>query len=242
MKNMKKNYFITILCMCMGLFTNAQQDVFHKSDSGTGDWGSANLPWYYGTSNNNQGDPDNGNNTRNFVKIGHNNDLTMTTNGRFYIFASLDFQAGASSARTINNTGGGLSGSIGIYNLSSATHIFNTPIGIDAATVQLWANSTGGFTFNDFIYINANTVEFGGTGTGNISVTGTMQGTGNVTKTGTNSLTISGTNTYSGATTVSAGTLVLNSSAANSAFTVNSGIMNPSTDLSLSLRVLYKFS
>ncbi len=218
---MKKNYIITFLCIITGFLTNAQQDAFSRGDSGTGDWGSANLPWFYSGAN--QGDPDNGNTVRNFVKIGHNNNTTMTTNGRFYIFSILDFQAGASSDRIINNSGGGLSSSSGIYNLSAGNHTFNTPIGIDGTTVQFHTNSTGNFTFNDNIFINANTVEFGGSGTGNISVTGTMSGTGNITKTGTNTLTISGSNTYTGTSTISGGTLVLNSSASSSAVTVNNG-------------------
>lgn len=221
---MKKNYFLAILSLffCFVIQSiNAQVDVFSRSDSGTGDWGSANLPWFYSGSS--QGDPDNGNTIRNFVKIGHNNNTTMTTNGRFYIFNTLDFQAGASSARTINNSGGGLSASGGIYSASTATHTFNTPIGIDGATVQLHANSSGGLTFTDNIFINSNTVNFGGSGAGNISVSGTMSGTGNVTKTGTNTLTVSGSNSYSGTTTISAGTLVLNASAASSAVTVESG-------------------
>ena len=191
---MRKNYFLTILCLLVSFVSNAQVDVFSRSDSGTGDWGSANLPWFY-SGGGNQGDPDNGNTIRNFVKIGHNNNTTMTTNGRFYMFNTLDFQAGASDARSINNASGGLSATGGIYNASIATHIFNTPIGIDGVTVQLHANSSGGFSFTDNIFINANTVNFGGTGAGNISVSGTMSGTGNVTKTGTNTLTISGTNT-----------------------------------------------
>ncbi len=218
---MKKNYFLLLFSLLLSVSLSAQQDAFSRSESGTGDWGSASLPWFYSGSN--QGDPDNGNTIRNFVKIGHNNNTTMTTNGRFYIFATLDFQAGASSARTINNSGGGLSASSGIYNLSAANHTINTPLGIDGATVQLHTNSTGNLTFSDNIFINANTVNFGGSGSGNISVSGTMSGTGNVTKTGTNTLTVSGSQTYSGTTTVSAGTLVLNSSIASSAVTVESG-------------------
>ncbi|TXD50369.1 MULTISPECIES: autotransporter-associated beta strand repeat-containing protein [unclassified Polaribacter] len=222
---MKKNYLLTVIFIIsfISFSTNAQQDVFSRSDAGTGDWGSANEPWYYQTSNNNQGDPDNDNTIRNFIKIGHNNNTTMTTNGRYYRFETLDFQTGASSQRTINNSSGGLSASGGIYNLSTATHTFNTPIGIDGATVQLNANSSGGLTFTETIFINANTVNFGGSGSGNIIVNGTIQGTGNVNKTGGNTLTISGSNTYSGTTTVSAGTMVLNSNIIDSDVTVNNG-------------------
>ncbi len=202
---------------------DAQQNVFSRSEVTTGNFGDGQLPWFYQTDGNSQGDPDSGNTTRNFVKIGHNNNTTMTTNGRFYQVNTLDFEAAATSARTINNSGGGLSASGGIYNASSATHTFNTPIGIDGPTVQLHANSTGGLTFNDNIFINANTVEFGNTGSGQILVSGTMSGSGNVSKVGSNTLTISGNNTYTGTTTVSGGTLILQSDLTDSDVTVENG-------------------
>ncbi|MBO6881106.1 T9SS type A sorting domain-containing protein [Winogradskyella sp.] len=224
---MTKYYSIIMLIAFVYAFTGgtvkAQQNVFSRSDVTTGNFGDGQLPWFYQTDNNNQGDPDNGNTVRNFVKIGHNSNTTMTTNVRFYQVNTLDFEAGATSARTINNSGGGLSASGGIYNASSATHTFNTPIGIDGATVQLHANSTGGLTFTDNIFINANTVEFGNLGSGQISVSGTMSGSGNVSKVGSNILTISGSNTYTGTTTVSGGTLVLQSDLSSSDVTVENG-------------------
>lgn len=219
---MKQIYLLFIFLMtCITI--GAQQNVFSRSTVTTGNFGDAQLPWYYESSNDDFGDPDNGGATRNFVKIGHNNNTTMTTNGRFYQVNTLDFEAAATSARTINNSGGGLSASGGIYNASSATHTFNTPIGIDGATVQLHANSTGGLTFTDNIFINANTVEFGNLGSGQISVSGTMSGSGNVSKVGSNILTISGSNTYTGTTTVSGGTLVLQSDLSSSDVTVENG-------------------
>lgn len=221
---MRKLYLFAIVSLCLGFVSYAQQNVFHRSDAGTGDWGSANLPWYYQGDNNNQGDPDSGNTTEHNVEIGHNNNTTMTTNGRWYRVRTLTFATSASSVRTINNSSGGIATYFGLYNASGATHVFNTPIGIDASTIQIYANSTGGFSFTDNIFINANTVEFGGSGTGNIShSTGTISGTGALTKSGSNTLTLSGTNSYSGATTVSGGTLVLNSSISSSAVTVESG-------------------
>ena len=224
---MVKKYFSAIV-VCIFFFgtinfLEAQQNVFSRGEVTTGNFGDAQLPWFYQNDNNSQGDPDNGNTTRNFVKIGHNNNTTMTTNGRFYQVNTLDFEAGATSARTINNSGGGLSASGGIYNASSATHTFNTPIGIDGGTVQLHANSSGGLTFNDNIFINANTVEFGNSGTGVIIVTGTMSGAGNVSKVGSNTLAISGSNTYTGTTTIFGGVLILQSSLLNSDVIVKTG-------------------
>jgi autotransporter-associated beta strand protein len=218
-----RKFYLCFTVLIGTIFTlNAQQDVFSRDNVPTGNFGDGLLPWFY-PSGGNQGDPDNGGSTRNFVKIGHNNNTTMTTNGRFYIVNTLDFQAAATSARTINNSGGGLSASGGIYNASSATHVFNTPIGIDGSTVQIHSNSTGGMTFNDNIFINANTVQFGNTGTGVITVNGTMQGTGNVEKNGTNNLIVTGSHTYSGSTTINAGRLILQGDVANSVFTVKNG-------------------
>ena len=219
---MKKITFL-IIATLFGFSAFGQQDVFSRDNVTTGNFGDAQEPWYYATSNNTQGDPDNGNTIRNFIKIGHNNNTTMTTNGRFYICTSFDFQAGASVARTINNSGGGLSASGGIYNGSTAIHTFNTPIGIDGSTVQLHVNSSGGLIFNETIFINSNTVQFGNLGTGEIVVNGTMDGTGNVEKTGTNTLRITGNNIYSGSTTVIDGILNLQSSLANSDVTVQNG-------------------
>lgn len=222
-KNNVNSLLIFIISIVTLQSVNAQQDVFSRDNVTTGNFGDGQLPWYYATSNNSQGDPDNGDTTRNFVKIGHNNNTTMTTNGRFYQVNTLDFQSAATSARTINNSGGGLSVSGGIYNASSAINTFNTPIGIDGAIVQIHANSTGSFIFNESIFINNNTLEFGNIGTGEITINGTMQGTGNVHKVGTNSLIITGTQTYSGTTTIDAGLLILQGDLTNSDLTVKSG-------------------
>jgi autotransporter-associated beta strand protein len=218
-----RKFYLCFTVLIGTIFTlNAQQDVFSRDAVTTGNFGDGQLPWFYPVGGE-QGDPDNGGSTRNFVKIGHNNNTTMTTNGRFYIVNTLDFEAAATSARTINNSGGGLSASGGIYNASSATHVFDTPIGIDGSTVQIHSNSTGGMTFNNNIFINANTVQFGNTGTGVITVNGTMQGTGNVEKNGTNNLIVTGSHTYSGSTTINAGRLILQGDVANSVFTVRNG-------------------
>ncbi|WP_407556120.1 T9SS type A sorting domain-containing protein [Winogradskyella sp. 4-2091] len=223
---MTKNYsYFILMLVCVFFMPSAfsQQDVFSRSEVSTGNFGDGELPWYYATDNNSQGDPDSGNTTRNFVKIGHDNNTTMTTNGRYYLVASLDFQASITADRTINNSGGGLSASGGIYNASSATHTFNTPIGIDGVNVQIHANDTGGLTLNETIFINSNTVEFGNTGTGIITVGGAMEGTGNVTKVGPNTLVLSGDNTHSGTTTINDGLLILSGNLTNSDVTVKAG-------------------
>lgn len=234
-----KFFYSIIIFICFIASASAQQNVFSRSEVSTGNWGDVSNPWYYATSNNSFGDPDNNNNVRNYVKIGHNNNTTMTTNGRYYRVNTLDFEAGATSGRTINNSSGGLSVSGGIYNGSSATHVFNTPIGIDGSTVQLHANSTGGLNFSSSIFINANTVQFGNVGAGNISVSGIMEGSGQVQKTGSNTLTLSGANIYTGTTTITSGTLILNRTGGNTIpstnnVTVNGGTLRISSNQTLS--------
>ncbi|MGL2964937.1 beta strand repeat-containing protein, partial [Flavobacterium sp. RSB2_4_14] len=203
---MKKNLLLFLL---LSFTSYSQQDVFSRSEVSTGNWWDGANPWFYATWNNSQQRPDLNSPARNFVKIGHNNNLTMTTNGAFFTIGSLDFQAGASSVRTINSGGDGtgIGLTLGIYNASSATHVLNTDIGVDASTVQFQANGSGGLSFGNTIFINNNTAEFGGVS--NISVSGKLTGSGGkLTKVGSGILTISNaSNDYTGATTVTSGTL-----------------------------------
>lgn len=183
-----------------------QQNVFSRSEVSTGNWWDAANPWFYST-NGNQNRPDNFS-TRHNVFIGHNNNLTMTTNGAFFQLRRLEFEVGASSARTINNSSGGISLTVDLTNNSAATHIFNTPIGIDGSTVTFNA-AFGGLTFNSNVFLNANTLDVAGGN--NITISGIISGTGAtaITKTGTGTLILSGANTYTGTTTITAGTLQL---------------------------------
>lgn len=188
----------------------AQQNVFSRSDSGTGDWGSGNNPWFYQTSNNNQGDPDNNGTVRNDVFIGHNNNTTMSLNGRFYLHRDFTFQAAASAARTINNTtNGGFSFSRSLINASSATHVFNAPVGIDGNNAEIRAdNASGGLTFNGSIFTNSNQVYFRGPGT--ITLAGAMTQGGNLVKQDSGTLVITGNANFSGGLFIDVGTLRLN--------------------------------
>ena len=198
------------------------QDVFSRSEVNTGSWSDNAYPWYYSTWGN-QVRPD-VNNIRNYVKIGHNNNLSMTTNDAFFALASLDFQSAASSPRTIAAGGPntGLSFTIGIYNASTANHNFSTNIGVDASTVNFQNNNSGGMVFSGNIYLNSNIAQFGGSGNGNFDVSGVLSGTGGVVKNGTNSLVLTGANTYTGSTTINAGTLQLNKTGGNTLPNTNS--------------------
>lgn len=212
------------------------QDVFSRSEVNTGLWWDGANPWWYSTWGTQQNRPDNNNGTRNYVKIGHNNNLTMTTNGAFFALASLDFQAGASSPRTIaaGDPNSGLSFTIGIYNASTANHIFSTNIGVDASTVNFQNNNSGGMVFSGNIYLNSNIAQFGGSGNGNFDVSGVLSGTGGVVKNGTNSLVLTGANTYTGSTTINAGTLQLNKTGGGTLPNTNSITVNNGGTLRIS--------
>ena len=92
-KNTLLSFFLTTALLVLGCPASAQQDVYSNSGVSTGNWWDASNPWFY-VSSGNQDRPDNF--ARNYVKIGHNNNLIMTTNGAFFQLASLDFDAGAS--------------------------------------------------------------------------------------------------------------------------------------------------
>jgi autotransporter-associated beta strand protein len=203
--------------------------VFHRDNADTGDWGSGNLPWFYETSNNSQGDPDNGNNTRNDVFIGHNNNLTMSLNGRYYIHRDFTFQPGASSARTLNNTsGGGFSFSRSLINASTAGNIFNTPIGIDGnnAEIRLDNSSGGSLTFNGDIFTNNNQVfiRHNNNNSGNITFNGAMTQGGSFVKQGLGTLIFTGDANFSGNVFIDEGRVRVNRNFSSNVIDIGGGV------------------
>jgi|GEM_PF-4043317 len=132
---MKKIYLLTI-CFLFSFYSYSQVTVYSRSESNTGTWWHANLPWYYdgwgGNSNRDRPDISDGSTTRHNIKIGHNVNTTMTVNDSWFGLRSLEFQAGASSNRILNRQGdAGISVTSDITNNSIGEHIFNIPIGID---------------------------------------------------------------------------------------------------------------
>ncbi|HMP72175.1 MAG TPA: fibronectin type III domain-containing protein [Kiritimatiellia bacterium] len=205
----------------------AQQNVYNRNNSGTGNWWSDSPhPWYYQTWNSTENRPDIWPvGTRNWVHYDHNNDLTDTVNGAWFNLISLTFASAASSARTFNKSGdAGISLTGGIYQDSSGTKTFNVPIGVDGSTVAFQANS-GAMVFTDNFFLNANNAEF--SGSNNNTVSGTVSGSGSITKSGSGQLTLSGDNSFSGGVTqnASGGTLNINHNNAlgSGTYTIASG-------------------
>jgi fibronectin-binding autotransporter adhesin len=207
----------------------AQQTVFSRGENTSGLWwddNPANLPWFYVTANNSQNRPDNPINTANFLKIGHNNNLTMTVNGTFFWLGSLEIQSSASSSRTYNSSSGGgwsfrTSGE-GFTNNSTGNQTVNVEVGIDAATVLFRANASNNNTFSTNFYLNNNTADFGGSSSnGRFTLNGVVSGTnGSIVKNGTGTLWLGASNTFGGGVTLNDGTIRMG---ANS--TVTSGIV-----------------
>lgn len=190
-----------------------QQEVFSKSEVVTGNWGDGSLPWFYATSNFSQGDPDNGNTTANLVRIGHNNNTTMTLNGRAYRVKELVFQVAATAERTF--TGNILDlryqsgGPTKIENLSTANHTFNNSIALHDGTCEL-NPINGNITFTANIFNNGNFIDVFGNNGDSLIISGVLQGTGGITLKQNSILYLTGQNTYTGGTFVEGGTLRLN--------------------------------
>jgi autotransporter-associated beta strand protein len=216
----------------------AQQTVFSRSENTSGLWwddNPANLPWFYVTANNSQNRPDNPVNTANFLKIGHNNNLTMTVNGTFFWLGSLEIQSSASSSRTYNSSSGGgwsfrTSGE-GFTNNSTGNQTVNVEVGIDAATVLFRANASNNNTFSTNIYLNGNTADFGGSSSnGRFTLNGVVSGSGGqIVKNGTGTLWLGATNTFTGGVTLNDGTIRMGANQAVTSGTVTGGSFGTGT-------------
>lgn len=207
-RQLRPDHVVVIALLSASGSASGQQNVFHRSDAGTGDWGSANLPWFFGT-NDNRGDPDNDGATRNDVFIGHNNNTEMTVNGRFYIHRDFTFQSEATTGRSISAfENGGFSFTRSLINESTATHTFNAPVGIDSNFAEIRNdNSSGSLTFNGIVYTNGNQTFV--RGPGNTTFAGEISGAGSFVKQGTGTMTFTGAADYSGSLFIDAGKLTL---------------------------------
>jgi len=239
---MKKITLLFILFLAFSSLVFSQQDIYWRADASVTNWWDASNPWYrtsdswwiarpdYNTYN------DNTTIGGNYLHFDNNNQVNMNVNGAWFKLYTLTFETTATSSRTLTADGsGGLSFNAGtsyITNLSSASHIFSTGIGIDGSALIINA-SAGDFTFNSPIHINSNALTF--TGSYNSSVGGILSGSGTLTKSDSGILTLTGANTYTGLTTISAGTLKLNKTGGTTIpvtnnVTVNSGTLQISSN------------
>lgn len=234
LKELKKilvnqTFAIVTLTMISSNVIIAQQNVFNRSDANTGDWGSGNLPWFYQTSNNNQGNPDNGGGTRNDVFIGHNNFVIMSLNGRYYNHRDFTFQSGASTQRTLGNTTNGLfSFSRTLSNQANVTHIFNNPVGIDGAgaVIQLENSLGGGLNFNGSVFTNDNQtfIRFFNGNTGTITFSGAMSQGGSFVKQNGGTLVFNGSAAFSGSIFIDEGTVRIGRNLTSNAIDIGGGV------------------
>ena len=95
-----------------------------------------------------------------------------------------------------------------------------------AALPQINQNSSNGVSINPPLSLAAN-LTVGGSGNGNVALSGAISGAGSLTKSNTGTLTLNGTGTYGGGTIVTTGTLQLGTTANNllgaGLATINSG-------------------
>lgn len=209
-------------------FLAAQQDVFNRNNSGTGNWWDGANPWFY-QFDGNRARPDDF--TRNDVYIGHNNNNPMTVNGAFFQLRDLNIQSTVTINRTYNAaSGGGISLSKGFYSASANLQTFNVPFGVDGANVDFQAQS-GNVLFTSDLFLNNNNAVFDGPGI--FTLDGPITGTGgSITKNGTGITVFTNAgNTYSGATQINNGTIQLNpvgNTSLSTTFILNGGTLSTS--------------
>ncbi len=206
---MKQKYpIIFAFLMCLFFFEGrGQQQVFSRENVTTGNWGDGQLPWFYESAGN-QGDPDNDNTVANFIRIGHNNNLNMTLNGRNYRAREIVFQPDANNNRTI---GGNIldmrhqsGGPSKIENQSIATHTFNNSVAIQDGTAEI-NPVNGNLVFTNNIFNNGNFIDVFGNNGNKLILSGNLQGVGGITLKQNSTIEIANTMTYTGNTTIEAG-------------------------------------
>lgn len=191
---------------------SAQQNVFSRSSVTTGNWGDGQLPWYYQTSNNDQGDPDNGNSTPNFVRFDHNNNRNMTLNGRAYRAREVIFEAAASLSRTIGGENLEMrpnNGNCKIENLSNSNHLFTNNVVLFAPTEINPVN--GDLTFSGDIITNNNFIDIFGNNANSLIINGVINGTNGIGVQQNSTVILNGLNSYGGGTFINAGKIIVNS-------------------------------
>ena len=170
---------------------------------------------------------------------GVNGDKLNTNNNFGNIAGSLIIDSGSTMFVTGNSTtsfGGGITLS-GTGN-SEGRGVIRLGAGVLGGNISLAGNSTigleGGYLTGNISAAGVSTLTFGGTPTGNGTLSGTLSdgpGTFSLTKNNTGTLWLTGTNNYTGATTIGGGRLQLGiggttgSLSPNSAITITAGTL-----------------
>ncbi len=138
----------------------------------------------------------------------------------------LNFIAGSYTA-THNLSSGFLVNQLNFAGTATVDGTNSLALSSNGATLpQINQNSSSGVTINPPLSLAAN-LTVGGTGNGNVTLSGAISGAGSLTKSNTGTLTLNGTGTYGGGTIVTTGTLQLGTTANNllgaGLTTINSG-------------------
>ncbi|NEN22790.1 hypothetical protein G3O08_04655 [Cryomorpha ignava] len=205
---LRKVFLLGVVVLLNSVLVYGQQDVFSRDAAANGNWGDI-APWFY-SGIGDMGDPDNNNTISNFVKIGHNNNLAMTLNGRNYRVRELTFEAAASLARTFGGNTLELrtnTGNCKIENYSTANHTFGNEI-------ELFAGSeinpvSGNLTFNGNILANGNFIDVYGNNGNSLFINGVISGTNGFAVQGSSIVVLNADNTYTGGTFINFGRIRL---------------------------------
>ena len=175
----------------------------------------------------------------------NNNAQTTMWLDAWYKVNYLEFESGASTARTINKgSDGGINIKYGIKNLATVKHEFAAPVSFDNSQ-YVWADN-GNLTFSDTCYLNADVTLDAASGK-TITISGVIaNNVGKLSKSSrTGTVVLSGANTFTNAVTVTGGVLrVSNNSALGSGAgmtTIQSGgELELTGGITVAEKILYK--
>ncbi|SDG39584.1 T9SS type A sorting domain-containing protein [Psychroflexus sediminis] len=203
--------FLLFFSLILSVFSYGQQQVFSRAEVNTGNWDDGLLPWFYEFSNE-QPNPDNDNTIANLIRIGHNNNTTMTLNGRSFRAKELILQSGASTDRIfegntleLRHQSGGPSK---IENQSNGSHTFNNSIAIFDGVTELNPVS-GNLSFTGNVLTNGNFIDVYGDNGNILNLSGVVSGTGGIALKQNSTIEIGAAMTYTGGTAIEGGTFRL---------------------------------
>jgi autotransporter-associated beta strand protein len=230
-----KGWMVLVLFMIFSVVSvNAQQEVTWRSEAANGDWQSNQADceangsgsWWFTTWASGRRAPDCFTDDGNHVKINNNVHTSMTLNAKWFNVNTLEFQSGASTARTIAGSNGiDLKGERKIINNSTASHTFSAPVAINSGAAEL-NPVNGDLTFSGTIDNKGNNILVYGSNA--LTLSGVVSGSGSIFVEQNVSLTLSAAHTYTGQTLLKNGTLTLG---ATNALPVGSGVGTLRTEI-----------